>query len=104
MDGTSFSTQTYPIAGVPTADRLSAASGIAPPTPSAPSAPITAATPACVPDFSSSLSGNYVLDWRDPTTHTLLVQIPMRTALSAITGATAAPATGLVGRHLNETV
>jgi len=103
MDGPSFPTQTYPIAGVQTADRLSAASGIAP-APQAPSAPVAEMTPACVPDFSGSLSGDYVLDWRDPTTHTVLVQIPMRTALSVISGATAAPATGLVGRHLNETV
>ena len=110
MDGPSFPSQSYPIAGVQTADKLSAASGIASPPPSTPSAsivssaPITAATPGCVPDFSGSLTGDYVLDWRDATTHTVLVQIPMRTALSVIAGNGAAAATGQVGRHLNETV
>ncbi len=112
MDGPSFPSQSYPIAGVQTADKLSAASGIAsaPPAPSvssassAPSGPITAATPGCVPDFSGSLTGDYVLDWRDATTHTVLVQIPMRTALAVIAGNGAAAATGQVGRHLNETI
>jgi hypothetical protein len=112
MDGPSFPSQSYPLAGVQTADRLSAASGVASAAPapslpsatSAPSGPITAAIPACVPDFSGTLTGDYVLDWRDPTTHTVLVQIPMRTALAVIDSSAAAAATGQVGHHLNETV
>ncbi|MGH7192502.1 MAG: hypothetical protein ACREJM_03090 [Candidatus Saccharimonadales bacterium] len=38
-------------------------------------------------DFSPGATATYVLDWRDPTTQQLLVQIPMRTALAQITGA-----------------
>jgi hypothetical protein len=39
-----------------------------------------AEAPSLVLDFSQGLSAAYVLDWRDPSTGQVLVQIPMRTA------------------------
>jgi hypothetical protein len=93
MDGVAFPSQSYTPVGVPAAET-------AVPTPSAavtpsPAAAVPAAadphqTPApapqagnsaFVPDFSSGFASSYVLDWRDPTTHAILVQVPMRTAL-----------------------
>ena len=46
-----------------------------------------AITPACVVDFSGSGPGSYVLDWRDPATKQVLVQVPMRTAFASFAGA-----------------
>jgi hypothetical protein len=36
--------------------------------------------PSLTLDFSQGLAAGYVLDWRDPITNQVLVQIPMRTA------------------------
>ena len=57
-----------------------------PPTPQPTRASAPASAPAFVVDFSG-VSGSYVLDWRDPKTHSVLVQVPMRTALAQIPGA-----------------
>jgi hypothetical protein len=52
--------------------------------------PAPASAPAFVVDFSG-VSGSYVLDWRDPKTHSVLVQVPMRTALAQLPGGAATP-------------
>jgi hypothetical protein len=54
--------------------------------------------PSLVLDFSQGLSAAYVLDWRDPSTGQVLVQIPMRTAFQQ--GAAAAD-TGQVGKNVD---
>jgi hypothetical protein len=46
-----------------------------------------AAGPSFVPDFSIGDAAGFVLDWRDPTTKQVLVQVPMRTALASFAGA-----------------
>jgi hypothetical protein len=60
-------------------------------------APAHAAAPSVVVDLSSSVSSSYVIEWRDPATHELLLQLPMRSAMPQ----TAAPAAGGVGHHVN---
>jgi len=60
----------------------------------------SATGPSFVPDFS--VSGGFVLDWRDPTTKQVLVQVPMRTALASFGGAEKADA--LVGQQVNTKV
>ena len=86
VDSVSFPvTRGYAPAGVAPAD-----SAPPPSSPSSPSSPAPAssqgqarsdaAAPSLVLDFSHGLSAAYVLDWRDPSTGQVLVQIPMRTA------------------------
>jgi hypothetical protein len=58
-----------------------------------------AVSPSFVVDFSNGVSGGYVLDWRDPSTQQVLVQVPMRTALPQFVTAAAPPAP--VGKHVN---
>jgi len=57
--------------------------------------------PSVVVDFSNGVSSSYVIEWRDPTTHEILLQLPMRSALPQ-TAATA-PASSGIGQHVNAT-
>jgi hypothetical protein len=57
----------------------------------------SASSPSFVPDFSNG--GGYVLDWRDPATKQVLVQVPMRTALASFAGADKSDAS--VGQQVN---
>lgn len=76
------------------------APGTAAPGPPAPgTAAAAAASPSFVVDFSSGVSGGYVLDWRDPATRQVLVQVPMRSALPQF--ATVASASVQVGKHVD---
>jgi hypothetical protein len=90
VDGVSFRAGGYTASGVqsgpPRGDAVGGASA-APKPASAPSATGTGA-PTVVTDFSHGLSATYVLDWRDPNTQQILVQVPMRTALAQIAGST----------------
>jgi hypothetical protein len=47
------------------------------------------------------VSSSYVIEWRDPTTHEVLLQLPMRSAMPQTTAS--APAGGGIGRHVNAT-
>lgn len=80
-------------------DHQPAAPGIAAPAVAAAAAVAAAVSPSFVVDFSSGVSGGYVLDWRDPSTQQVLVQVPMRTALPQFATAAAPPAP--VGKHVN---
>ncbi|HUZ74283.1 MAG TPA: hypothetical protein VMU87_14975 [Stellaceae bacterium] len=73
--------------------------------PSAPSHAVSraAVTPAFVVDFSGSTPGSYVLDWRDPVTDTVIVQVPMRTALAQFAGLKSAATPKQVGKRLDTT-
>lgn len=90
MDGLTFPSPGYQAVAVqPVEPAAAPATSVSPaPTSTVTPAPATAAStsnsagPAFVPDFSSGIAGGYVLDFRDPTTHTVLVQVPMRTALA----------------------
>lgn len=79
VDGVSFPAAGYLPAGAqPAANRQ--------PTPIPPSAqpspPTHAAdAPSVVVDFSAGASSSYVIEWRDPSTHEVLLQLPMRSAL-----------------------
>lgn len=66
-----------------------------------PAQPAPTSAPAFVVDFSGGVSAGYVLDWRDPRTHSVLVQVPMRTAFAPLSGA-ATPEH--VGTHIDTTV
>lgn len=57
-----------------------------------------AGSPSLVLDFAHGLSGKYVLDYRDPSSGQVLVQIPMRTAFQQ--GILAANA-GQVGKNVD---
>ena len=61
--------------------------------------PASVTGPSFVPDFSIGDASGYVLDWRDPATKQVLVQVPMRTAFASFAGAdkTATP----VGQQVN---
>jgi hypothetical protein len=52
-----------------------------------------------VVDFSSGVSSSYVIEWRDPSTHEVLLQLPMRSALPQTVAS--APAASGVGHHVN---
>ena len=68
------------------------------PAPAPVPAPVaSSSSPSLVLDFSQGLSTGYVLDWRDPTTDQVLVQIPMRTAFRQFTPASS----GQVGKHID---
>jgi len=54
--------------------------------------------PSLVLDFAKGLSGAYVLDWRDPDSGQVLVQIPMRSAFQQGTFAANA---GQVGKTVD---
>jgi hypothetical protein len=58
-----------------------------------------AALPRVVVDFANGVAGSYVLDWRDPETQQVLVQLPMRSALSHLAGAANPPSP--VGQHVD---
>jgi hypothetical protein len=62
----------------------------------------SAAAPSFVPDFSIGGAASFVLDWRDPTTKQVLVQVPMRTALASFAGADKTDA--MVGQQVNTKV
>lgn len=53
-------------------------------------------SPSVVVDFSS---GTAVIDWRDHETQQVLVQLPMRSALAQVAGASSPPAQ--VGKHVD---
>jgi hypothetical protein len=55
--------------------------------------------PTVSPDFTSAVAGRVVLDYRDPATHQVILQVPMRSALSQIAGAASVSAT--VGTHVD---
>jgi hypothetical protein len=55
--------------------------------------------PTVSPDFTSAVAGTVVLDWRDPATHQVILQVPMRSALSQI--AVAASVSPAVGSHVD---
>lgn len=110
VDNVSFPSAGYASVGAQPADSAAPASPPAPapadtqppvPGTAAPHAiaPAAAAAPSFVVDFSSGVSASYVLDWRDPTTRQVLVQVPMRTALPQFAAAMAAPAQ--VGKHVD---
>lgn len=62
----------------------------------------SSAGPSFVPDFSIGDAASFVLDWRDPSTKQVLVQVPMRTALASFAGA---DKTGsVVGQQVNTKV
>jgi hypothetical protein len=61
--------------------------------------PRAAAAPSVVVDFANGVAGSYVLDWRDPETQQVLVQLPMRSALSHLAGAANPPSP--VGQHVD---
>jgi hypothetical protein len=63
--------------------------------------PVPAQAPAFVPDFSASLAPGFVLEARDPRTHALLVQIPMRTAFNQFTKAEGAAVPARVGSRVD---
>lgn len=65
----------------------------------APGTAAAAASPSFVVDFANGQSASYVLDWRDPETQQVLVQLPMRSALPQF--AAAAGATPQVGKHVD---
>lgn len=103
IDGASFPQQGY----APVGAQLAESAAPAPPaqaqaTPQSAPEP-DSGVPACVPDFSSGLSGGYVLEWLEPTTHAVLVQLPMRTALAQFAELDGGSA-GQVGRHLDTAV
>ncbi len=66
--------------------------------PAAAPAAAAAGAPSLVLDFSQGLSAAYVLDWRDPETDQVLVQIPMRTAFQQFTPAATS---SQVGKHVD---
>jgi hypothetical protein len=86
VDSVSFPvTRGYAPAGVAPADSAPPPSSPAPAPASVSSqgqgqARPDAAAPSLVLDFAHGLSAAYVLDWRDPSSGQVLVQIPMRTA------------------------
>jgi hypothetical protein len=101
VDGVSIPASGYAAPGVQSgAPPGSAVPGVsvAPKSAPAPSAPGSDA-PTVVPDFSHGLSATYVLDWRDPDTHQILVQVPMRTALAQFAGS--APSAAPIGQHVD---
>jgi hypothetical protein len=71
------------------------ASGVQDPAPAAKPA-ASASGPSLVLDFSHGASSGYVLDWRDPSSNQVLVQIPMRSALAQLAGAP-----DQTGKHVN---
>ena len=109
VDSVSFPSAGYAFAGVQpaesvtplatSADHQPLVPGTAAPGAGSPgTATAAAASPSFVVDFSSGVSGGYVLDWRDPTTRQVLVQVPMRTALPQFADATAS---AQVGKHVD---
>ena len=97
VDGVSFpGTGGYaPIGVQPVESAQAPSSPVSAPAPAAALAPAatqgqahavtpSAAAPSLTLDFSQGLAAGYVLDWRDPTTDQVLVQIPMRTAFQQI--------------------
>ena len=68
-------------------------SAAAQPPDSAPPQPVAA--PSVIVDVSPVATSSYVIEWRDPTTHELLLQLPMRSALPQSPGT--APATKAAG-------
>jgi hypothetical protein len=93
MDAVSFPSQSYTPVGVPSAEPAAPTPSAAAPSPAsvvpavAPQqAPPEPGTDEFVPDFSHGVAGGYVLDWRDSATHAIVVQLPMRTALSQFAG------------------
>jgi hypothetical protein len=107
MDGPSFSSRGISLGGAqpvviqkpstPDSGRTGQGAGVSSPAVS------NAVTPACVVDFSGSRPGRYVLDWRDPTTKTVLVQVPMRTAFAQLAGLEGAATPEHVGTRLDTT-
>jgi hypothetical protein len=55
--------------------------------------------PSVVVDFSNGLSSSYVIEWRDPSTHEVLLQLPMRSALPQTPAS--APASSGIGHHVD---
>lgn len=93
MDGLSVPSQGYspigvqPLEPTPSPSLLSRDQApSAAPTAGVSSRAIALSVPAFTVDFSG-VSGGYVLDWRDPRTHAVLVQVPMRTAFPHLDGA-----------------
>ncbi len=82
VDSVSFPvTRGYAPSGVQPADSAPPPSSPAPqPQQTQGQARSDAGMPSLVLDFAQGLSAAYVLDWRDPATGQVLVQIPMRTA------------------------
>lgn len=111
MDGPSLPSSGYTLPGVtptdvkPPAQRSSdsAVTGepVTPPTPPTPPAPLPTAAPGFSIAFPPGMSGQYVLDCRDPKTNAVLVQVPMRSALRQMEGA-ATPEQ--VGKNVDTTV
>lgn len=62
-------------------------------------APPPSRGPTVVPDFGGGVSGTIVLDYRDPETDQVLVQVPMRSALPQF--AAAAGASPKVGKTVD---
>ena len=97
VDGVSFPTAGFVSVGSqPTenAQSLPQQSGVE----HAPATPGADAAPSVVVDFSSGVSSSYVIEWRDPTTHEVLMQLPMRSALPQ---SSAHASTASVGQHVN---
>jgi len=98
VDSVSFPTAGYVSVGPQPTEN---AQSLPLPTESAQPAPASqgADAPSVVVDFSSGVSSSYVIEWRDPSTHAVLLQLPMRSALPQTT-ASAHAASG-VGHHVN---
>jgi len=104
VEGVSFSANGYAAAhaqAVPPRGDAPQGAPTAPKPPSAPSAPPSGGQ-AFVPDFARGVSAAYVLDWRDPASQQVLVQVPMRTALAQVAGAD--PSVVVIGTHVDTAV
>ncbi len=112
MDGLTFSSRGISLGGaqpvtvqgptLPNSGQGAPSAGAPPPAPSHAASP-AAVTPAFVVDFSGSTPGSYVLDWRDPVTKAVIVQVPMRTALAQFVGLEGAGTPEHVGKRVDTT-
>jgi hypothetical protein len=96
VDAVSSSGASYTPIGIVPTDSGQAASTtpavqqqVPPPRGSVP-APADAKGLTVVPDFTSGLAGSYVIDYRDPDTDQVVVQVPMRTAFAGFADANSA--------------
>jgi hypothetical protein len=102
VESVSLSSTSYASVGVQPAADAQPSLPVAPPQPVSSAAAATGQTaspPGFVPDFTN---GTIVLDWKDPVSDQVLVQVPMRTALANFAGSEAAPAQ--VGKLVNTEV
>ena len=109
MDGQTVSSPGYAIRSVQPVTLRAATTSVAvqsPPSGSSASqtaSPAIAVAPVVTVDFSGSKPGSYVLDWRDPTTHAVLLQVPMQSVLSTTPGLKGAATPEQIGTHVDTT-